>query len=120
VPYAYPGERVRRLSGPGRCRRWRSRNFPFQVRQSAERLDGHVRSPLVISNFEQIGAAGPVQRAKLLQKTRLEPGLLAHEQKYRDLPPRGDLAGVEHLDAFILQQIQQFVLLIEVHARPAH
>jgi hypothetical protein len=36
----------------------------------------------------------------------MQPGLLAHEQKYGDLPPRGDLAGVEHFDPFILQQIQ--------------
>jgi hypothetical protein len=36
----------------------------------------------------------------------MHPGLLAHKQKYSDLPPRGRLAGVEHFDAFILQQIQ--------------
>jgi hypothetical protein len=49
---------------------------------------------------------GPLRRAKLLQKVRVQPGLLAHKQKHGDLPPRGDLAGVEYLDAFILQQIQ--------------
>jgi hypothetical protein len=42
----------------------------------------------------------------LLQKTRVQPRLLAHKQKQGDLPPRGRLAGVEHFDAFILQQIQ--------------
>jgi hypothetical protein len=50
----------------------------------------------------------------------MQLGLLAHEQKHGDRPPHGDLAGVEHFDALILQQIQQFVFLIEVHARPAH
>jgi hypothetical protein len=98
----------------------RNRNFPFQVRQSAERLGGHERCPLVISNFEQTGAVGPLRRTKLLQKVRMESGLLAHEQKHGDRPPRDNLAAVEHFDAFILQQIQQFVFLIEVHARPAH
>jgi hypothetical protein len=107
VPYAYPGKRVGRPSRLRRCRRrWRSRSFPFQVRQSAERLGGHERSPLVLSNFEQIGAAGPLRRTKLLQKIRVQPRLLAHKQKQGDLPPRGRLAGVEHFDAFILQQIQ--------------
>jgi len=81
-------------------------NFPFQVRQSAERLGGHERSPLAVPDFEQVGAAGPLRRAKLLQKVRMQLGLFAHEQKHGDSPPRGCLAGVEHLDAFILQQIQ--------------
>jgi hypothetical protein len=121
VPYAYPGKRVRRFSRPGRRRRcWRNGNHPFQVRQSTDRLGGYERSSLVVSDFEQIGAARPLRRAKLLQKVRMQPGLLAHEQKYRDSPPRSDLTGVEHLHAFILQQIQQFVFLIEVHARPVH
>jgi hypothetical protein len=107
VPYAYPGKRVGWPSRLRRCRRrWRSRGYPFQVRQSAERLGGHERSPLVLSNFEQIGAAGPLRRTKLLQKIRVQPRLLAHKQKHGDLPPRGDLAGVEHFDAFILQQVQ--------------
>jgi hypothetical protein len=105
VPYAYPGKRIR-LSRPSRRRRWRHHSHPFQVRQSAEHLGCRVWSPLVISNFEQAGPAGPLRRAKLLQKTRMQPGLLAHEQKHGDAPPRGQLAGVEHLDAFILQQIQ--------------
>jgi hypothetical protein len=95
----------------------RNRDFPFQVRQSAERLGGHERCPLVLSNFEQ---TGPLRRTKLLQKVRLEPGLLAHEQKHGDRPPRDNLAGIEYFDAFILQQIQQFVFLIEVHAHPVH
>jgi hypothetical protein len=42
----------------------------------------------------------------LLQKAGVQPRLLAHKQEHADLPPRGRLAGVEHLDAFILQQIQ--------------
>jgi hypothetical protein len=105
VPYAYPGERIW-LSRPSRRRRWRHHSQTFQVRQSAEHLGCRVWSPLVISNFEQAGPAGPLRRAKLLQKTRMQPGLLAHEQKQGDAPPRGQLAGVEHLDAFILQQIQ--------------
>ncbi|HMD69991.1 MAG TPA: hypothetical protein VKF41_01535 [Bryobacteraceae bacterium] len=74
----------------------------------------------MISNFQQTRALGPLPRAKSLQEIRVQPGLLAHEQKHGDLPPRGPLAGVEHLDAFILQQIHQFVFLIEVHVRPAH
>jgi hypothetical protein len=107
VPYAYPGKGVRWTSFLGRYRRrWRNRNFSFQVRQAAERLGGYVRSPLVVSNFEQIGAAGPLRCTKLLQEVRMQPGLLAHEQKQGDSPPRRDLAGVEHLDALILQQIQ--------------
>jgi hypothetical protein len=80
----------------------RNRNFPFQVRQSAERLGGHERCPLVLSNFEQ---TGPRQCTKLLQKVRMEPGLLAHEQKHGDRPPRDNLTSVEDFDAFILQQI---------------
>jgi hypothetical protein len=84
----------------------RNYSYPFQVRQSAERLGRHERNPLVVSNFEQNGPVGPLRDTKLLQKIRMEPGLLAHEQEYGDLPPRGRLAGVEHLDAFILQQIQ--------------
>jgi hypothetical protein len=79
---------------------------PLQVRQSAERLGSHERSPLVISDFDQIGAAGPLRRAKLFQEVCMQPGMLAHEQEYGDLPPGGNLAGVEHFDAFILQQIQ--------------
>jgi hypothetical protein len=110
VPYAHPGKRVRR--------RWRNHSHSFQVRQSAERLGGHERSPLVISNLEQIGAAGPLRRTQLLQKVRMQHGMVAREQEHGDPPPSGRLAGVEHFDAFILQQIQQFVFPIEVHARP--
>jgi hypothetical protein len=107
MPYAHPGKLVRRPSRPGRCRRrWRSRGLPLQVRQSAKRLGGHERCPLVLSNFEQIGAAWPLRRTKLLQKIRVQPRLLAHEQKHGDPPPRGRLAGVKHFDAFILQQAQ--------------
>jgi hypothetical protein len=36
----------------------------------------------------------------------MQPGLLAQEQEHGDSPPRRNLAGVEHLDALILQQIQ--------------
>jgi hypothetical protein len=119
VPYAHSGKRLRRTSRPGRRRRrLRNRNYPFQVRQSAERLGRHERSPLVVSDFEQIGAVGPLRATELLQKVRMQPGLLAHEQKHGDSPPRSDLAGVEHFDAFILQEIQQFVFLVEVHAHP--
>jgi hypothetical protein len=82
------------------------RGLPSQVRQSAKRLGGHERSPLVISDFQQIGAVGPLRRTKFLQQIRVQPGLLAHKQEQGDLPPRGPLAGVEHLDTFILQQIQ--------------
>ena len=107
VPYAYPGKRVRQPSRTGRSRRrWRSSGFPFQVRQPVQRLSGHERSPLVISDFEQIGPVRPLRRTELLQKVRMQPRLLAHKQEHGDLPPRGDLAGVEHLDALILQQIQ--------------
>jgi hypothetical protein len=107
VPYAKAGKRVRRPSRLGRCRRrWRNRNFPFELRHSAQRLGHHERNPLVISNFQQVGAVGPQRRTELLQKLRMQPSLLAHEQKHGDSPPRRDLAGVEHLDAFIFQQIQ--------------
>jgi hypothetical protein len=61
---------------------------------------------VVISNFEQIGAVGPLRRTKLLQKIRVQPRLLAHKQKHGDPPARGHLAGVEHFDALILQQVQ--------------
>jgi hypothetical protein len=57
----------------------RRRGLLFQLRQSAERLGCYVGSPLVIANFEQIGAAGPLQPAKLLQKIRVQPGLLAYK-----------------------------------------
>jgi hypothetical protein len=36
----------------------------------------------------------------------MQPGLLAHEQEHGDPPPRRNLAGVEHFDTLILQQIQ--------------
>jgi hypothetical protein len=104
MPYAYPGKCVRRLSRFGRSRRRRRNpNFLCQVRQSAERLGGHERSPLVISNFQQIG---PQRGTKLLQKVRMQLGLLAHEQKYGDSPPRRNLTGVEQFDTLIFQQIQ--------------
>jgi hypothetical protein len=104
VPHAYPGKRFRLVSRPGRSRRrWRNRNFPSQVRQSAEWLGGHERSPLVISNIQQ---AGPLRRTQLLQKICVQPCLFAHEQKHGDSPPRRDLAGVEHFHALILQQVQ--------------
>jgi hypothetical protein len=61
---------------------------------------------LVISDFEQVGRVGALQRTQLLQKIRMQPGLFAHEQKHGDWPPRRDLAGVEYFDALILQQIQ--------------
>ncbi len=100
-------EQPRELARHGlRRRRWRNRNFPFQLRHSAQRLGHHERNPLVISNFQQIGAVGPLRRTKLLHKLRMQSSLLAHEQKHGDSPPRRDLAGVEHLNAFILQQIQ--------------
>jgi hypothetical protein len=78
----------------------------LQVRQSAERFGGHERRPLVISNLQQIAAVGPLRRTQLLQKAGVQPGLLSHKQKHADPPPRGPLAGVEYLDAFVLQQIQ--------------
>jgi hypothetical protein len=104
VPHAYPGKRVRRLSRWRR--RWQRRNLPSQIRQSAQRLGGYERSPLVISHLDEIGAAGPLRRTKLFQKIRVQAGLIARKQEQGDPPPRGRLAGVEYFDSFIPQQIQ--------------
>jgi len=75
----YPGKRGRAAFPPYGVAggAGKSRSFPFQVRQSVRAARWPRTESLVISNFEQIGAAGRLRMHECSRRIRMQPRLLA-------------------------------------------
>jgi hypothetical protein len=91
--------------GNCRLRSFAARNPHPELRKSAKRQGYHVRSPLILTDFDQFGKFAAVGGPQLSDQLRLHAGLLANEQEDTELPPRCDLVGVKGLCLLVFDEI---------------